>query len=135
MPDALCKRIIENEITPRFRNGNFTGGVQAGVHAMLAATRGEYRGTGQTVADRHGGGASGLIVFFVLSIIFISLAIISRRSSAVYTRNGRVTTYGNIWGGGGGSGGGGWSGGGGGGGGSFSGGGGSFGGGGAGGSW
>jgi uncharacterized protein len=135
LPDALCKRIIENEITPRFRNGNFTGGVQAGVHAMLAATRGEYKGTGRTVADRHGRGsdAVGPFAILVLILIIIVWSVVRRSSSAVYGRNGRVTRYGNVWGGGGG--GGSFGGGGGGGGGSFSGGGGSFGGGGAGGSW
>src|SRR3954466_13948678 len=50
MPDALCKQIIENEMIPRFRAGNFDAGLTAGVHAIMAATRGEYRGTGRTVA-------------------------------------------------------------------------------------
>jgi uncharacterized protein len=136
LPDALCKRIIENEITPRFRNGNFTGGVQAGVHAMLAATRGEYKGTGQTVADRRGRGSDAMGPFAILVLILIIIvgSVVRRSSSAVYGRNGRVNRYGSVWGGGG-FGGGGSFGGGGGGGGSFSGGGGSFGGGGAGGSW
>ena len=133
LPDALCKQIIANEITPRFRQGDFTGGVTAGVHAILAATRGEYKGTGKTVADRRTGGSNGLppAVIFVLVIFFIAFSIFRRRGSAVYGRRGRFITYGG-WGGGsfgggsfGGSGGGG----------SFSGGGGSFGGGGAGGSW
>ena len=130
LPDALCQQIIENEITPRFRSGNFTAGVQAGVHAMLAATRGEYRGTGRTVKDLSHGANSLMspIVFIVLAMMFISIAIIRRRGSSVYGRNGRIVTYGGMWGGGGSSGSSG-------GGGSFSGGGGSFGGGGAGGSW
>ena len=132
LPDALCKRIIENEITPRFRSGNFTSGVQAGVHALLAATRGEYRGTGVTVADRRGRGADSLSPFVILVLILIVIiwSAVRRMGSAVIGRNGRSTTYGGMWGGGGGG-----SFGGGGGGGSFSGGGGSFGGGGAGGSW
>ena len=131
LPDALCKQIIANEITPRFRQGDYSGGVEAGVNAILAATRGEYHGTGQTVADRRGSG-NGLppAVIIVLVIFFISFSIIRRRSSAVYGRGGRFITYGG-WGGGSSGG----SFGGGGGGGSFSGGGGSFGGGGAGGSW
>jgi len=43
LPDALCKRIIDDEITPRFRQGDYDGGLTAGVHAMIAATRGELR--------------------------------------------------------------------------------------------
>ena len=37
IPDARAKQIIENEITPRFRAGDFTGGVSNGVHALMAA--------------------------------------------------------------------------------------------------
>src|ERR1039457_508248 len=46
LPDALAKQIIENEIKPHFRNGDFDGGLRAGVTAMLQAVKGEYKGTG-----------------------------------------------------------------------------------------
>ncbi len=48
LPDALCKRIIDEQITPRFKAGDFDGGLTAGVQAILAATKGEYKGTGRT---------------------------------------------------------------------------------------
>src|SRR6185437_15260046 len=51
LPDALCKRIIDEQITPRFRSGDFNGGLTAGVQSIIAATKGEYKGTGQTVAE------------------------------------------------------------------------------------
>lgn len=130
LPDAICKRIIEDEIIPRFRNGDVDGGVSAGVQAMLAAAKGEYHGTGQTVAERnrrHSENVGGIVRFVVFAIIFLFVILGSgrRRRSGWYIGGGG-------WGGGGwGGGGGGFSGGGGG----FSGGGGSFGGGGAGGRW
>jgi uncharacterized protein len=144
LPDVLCQQIIANEITPGFRAGDYDGALTAGVAAMIAATRGEYKGTGSTVKDQQGNG-EGLsgIAMLILFIVVIAWSAISNafRRNAVYARGGRrsfpVTTgwwgggFGGGWGGGGG--GGGFSGGGGGG--SFSGGGGSFGGGGAGGSW
>src|SRR5271170_4400935 len=43
LPDALAKQIIENEIKPHFRDGDFDGGLRAGVVAILAATKGEYK--------------------------------------------------------------------------------------------
>ena len=52
LPDALCKRIIDEQISPRFRRGDYDGGLSAGVQSMIAAARGEYRGTG---AHRGGG--------------------------------------------------------------------------------
>ena len=127
LPDALCKQIIENEIVPRFRAGNFDAGLTAGVHAMMAAAKGEYRGTGRTVADRKSE-SGGNLTFIVLFVVIILIAFVRQRTgrTVVYGRGGRRS----LWVGGGGWGGGGSSGGG-----SFSGGGGSFGGGGAGGKW
>lgn len=135
LPDALAKRIISEEIVPRFRAGDYDGGVTAAVTAVIAATKGEYRGTGSTVADgRAVAHSSGL--YLGIAALIIAFSFLSRASS-MYSNGGR-RGFGGPWifmGGGGGfsgGGGGGFSGGGGGG---FSGGGGGFGGGGAGGSW
>ena len=133
LPDALCKRIIDEQISPRFRRGDYDGGLSAGVQAMIAAAQGEYKGTGATVAEGSGD-ATGTVFAFVLFVLLVGWSFIRSRQHVVYRSGGRTTS----WGGGpwilpGGSGG--WSGGGGFGGGGFSGGGGSFGGGGAGGSW
>jgi uncharacterized protein len=130
LPDALCKRIIDEQISPRFKAGDFDGGLTAGVQSILAATKGEYKGTGATVADSqtlHHSIAPffnfGLVVLIVIMIIF-------SRGSGMFLPWLLLSSSGSSrgWGGGGFSGGG-FSGGG------FSGGGGSFGGGGAGGSW
>ena len=53
LPDATCKDIIEDVIKPHFKAQDFDGGLTAGVSAILAATKGEYHGTGQTVGDRQ----------------------------------------------------------------------------------
>ena len=44
LPDVLAKRIIENEILPAFRKGDFDSGVLRGVNAILQASRGEVQG-------------------------------------------------------------------------------------------
>ena len=41
LPDAMAKRIIEEIIVPKFRQGNFAGGVVAGVERILNAIDGE----------------------------------------------------------------------------------------------
>ena len=131
LPDALCKRIIAEQISPRFKAGDYNGGLSAGVQSIMAAARGEYHGTGRTVAESKNDW-NELIVIVVFVGIFVLVFISVVRS----VRHGWFF-WSSGWGGGGWSsgswGGGGFSGGGGGGG--FSGGGGSFGGGGAGGSW
>jgi uncharacterized protein len=142
LPDALGKRIIDGQITPRFKAGDFDGGLTAGVQAVIAAAKGEYKGTGTTVAERrhgvyanHGGDVMIPIIFLIIAVVII----LSLRSLGYQARG--IQYWGGGWTGGSSSGGwfssgsgfggGGFSGGGGG----FSGGGGSFGGGGAGGSW
>ena len=136
LPDATAKRIIEQEIVPRFRAGDIDGGMNAAVESMIAATKGEYRGTGRTRAQSRAGdntsdGMTVIVVLIVIVVMFIRLFGPGRRRGALILGNPlRRTSTWIDWGGG--SGGGGWSGGGGGG---FSGGGGSFGGGGAGGKW
>jgi uncharacterized protein len=131
IPDALAKRIIEDEIKPHFRSGDYEGGLRAGVTAILQAARGEYKGTGHTVTERTGVPTwmIGIIVAFII-LILLGRLLSHSMGGAVYTRGGRTTSYWGWGGGGFSSGGGGGSSGGG-----FSGGGGSFGGGGAGGSW
>jgi uncharacterized protein len=41
LTDATTKRIIDEEITPKFRNGDFVGGVSAGVNRMIRVIDGE----------------------------------------------------------------------------------------------
>jgi uncharacterized protein len=132
LPDALAKQIIENDIKPQFRNGDYGAGLSAGVNAILAATRGEYRGTGRTAGESGGRKVVAPGLVFLILVIVIVLFRVFASTNRVYRRRGYISTGGG-WGGG--WGGGSWGGGGGGGGGGFSGGGGSFGGGGAGGQW
>jgi len=140
LPDALAKRIIEDEIKPHFRRGNYEGGLTAGTTAILQAIRGEYKGTGRTVNQRrvqHLVSSPGLIFFGGIFLILLMGVMRMRRKGTVYRGSRRSNWggwstggWGGGWSGGSGSGsGGGFSGGG------FSGGGGSFGGGGASGSW
>lgn len=136
LPDATAKQIIEDEIVPRFRQGDYSGGVVAGATAVIAATRGEYKGTGRTVGEGKGNPKNhigGLIVF--LLIMFFMIFGRSRGYGYGHHGYGRAGRFGHHRGGGFGGFGGFGGGGGGFGGGGFSGGGGGFGGGGAGGRW
>lgn len=122
LTDALSRSILANEIIPRFKQGDFDGGVVAGTEAILKATRGEYQG------QRAGEGRGGSFwIFLILILVFFVLLPMLRRSRSLGLSHGG-TSRGGWWGGG--SGGWGRSGGGG-----FSGGGGSFGGGGSSGGW
>ncbi|EOQ88566.1 PF04536 family protein [Leptospira yanagawae serovar Saopaulo str. Sao Paulo = ATCC 700523] len=42
LTDVQAKQIIRNELTPRFKEKDYDGGVTAGVNAIMATIRGEY---------------------------------------------------------------------------------------------
>ena len=153
LTDALSGRIIRDQVTPRFKDGDYPGGIQAGVNAIaqqiaLPPEEAAARAAAAAKAERDradDGSFGGFIFIGFIILFFFVLPMLS-----AFGRRGRrhrkhrpwgaapIIVWGDHdWGGGGrGSswgGGGGWSGGGGFGG--FSGGGGSFGGGGASGGW
>lgn len=125
LTDLLAGRIVDNEIAPRFKAGDFDGGVAAGVSAMAKAVRGEYKGTGRTAGRR--GKPAGL--WWIFPLVFFVIPLFLRATA--FSGSGRGRHGGSFWIGGPGGFGGGFGGGGGG----FSGGGGGFGGGGSSGSW
>lgn len=148
IPDLATADIIDREILPRFREGNYYGGLDAGTDVLMSLASGEY-----SYADygkRGGSGSPGSIpaIAFIIFIIFMILISSGNSNNKQIRRTGASNlplwlllgmmgggkSHGGSWGGftGGGSGGG-FGGGGGGGFGGFGGGG--FGGGGAGGSW
>jgi len=141
IPDVTAKSIVDNDLIPYLKEGDYYRGLDLAVDAIMQAARGEYKAP---EAYRQGKGKGGSIFPFIFIIIIIIIIIIRNRGGGgggMASRRGFRS--GLPWwllmgglSGGSGSGGGGWSGGGGGGGGGFGGfGGGSFGGGGAGGSW
>lgn len=121
LTDLLAGRIVDNEIAPRFKKGDFEGGIAAGVSAIVQSVRGEYQGTRKTSGRKKQAG-----LWWLFPLLFFVLPLLGRLSG-----NGRGRHSGGYWIGGGGFGGGG----GGGGFGGFSGGGGGFSGGGSSGSW
>lgn len=83
LPDAICSRIIRNEIAPNFRKGDYDAGVNAAINAMIAAIGGEYK------ADSSDDGLQGsdfdwkdrlFMGFFVFGIlgIFTFIGLVSQ---------------------------------------------------------
>lgn len=138
IPDVTAFDITERHIKPKFKTGDYEGGLATGIELMMRAARGEYKGTGKTVRESKSASTGGSLPCAVFFIIFVLFIIMAGRGSKKRRRGWGYTGTGGGWigGGWGGGGGGGWSSGSSGGGFSgFSGGGGSFGGGGGGSSW
>jgi uncharacterized protein len=131
LPDQLAARILDNEVRPRFRAGDWAGGLEAGIDGIVAATRGEYKAPPKPKPGLPVVPILILVLFVVLALWLVLRGSRHAYVGRTYGSRGWRRGGGSPWGGGGWGGGGGWSGGGGG----FSGGGGSFGGGGASSSW
>ena len=140
LPDAILNNaVVDNEMMPRFEEGDYYGGLAAGLNVIMDISRGEY--TAEHYQEKASAGRGGGIPFFIiLFVLFFSIFGRSRRrrfyspgrslpfwlAMGMMSGGGRSSgSFGNFSSGSGGFGGGGFGG--------F--GGGSFGGGGAGGSW
>jgi len=76
LPDALSGTIIRREIGPKFREGDFFGGLNAGVEAIMLATKNEYKADPK---GKDGGFNLTTLVFFVFIIFIIGRMLVSRR--------------------------------------------------------
>ena len=120
LTDLLAGRIINDEIVPAFKAGNFDAGFTTGVSSLIAAVHGEYKGVPQ--GKRNSGKPSfPLLTIILLVIYFISQIFRGHRGGGMMAGGLGGGFYGGSSFGGGGGG--------------FGGGGGGFGGGGASGNW
>ncbi|MGQ3012331.1 MAG: TPM domain-containing protein [Flavobacteriales bacterium] len=119
LPDARCGNIIQKDMIPSFREGNYEQGIVNGVHSIISAIHGEYTAD----ADNSFHFRTWHLVVIILLVVILLSVVLPKSGSG---RGGGGTWYsggyyggwgGSSWGGGGGGwsgGGGGWSGGGGG---------------------
>ena len=69
LTDAKSSQIIRNEIVPRFRAGDYYGGIDAGVTAMIQTVRGLYQGN-PNVEMRHSRRSSGSLFNLIIVLLF-----------------------------------------------------------------
>ena len=80
LTDAVSSSIIRNEITPKFREGNFDEGVKAGVGAILAAVSGQYQASeenGQSSMDAVGV-VVGMMIFTIVVGLFTFIGVATK---------------------------------------------------------
>lgn len=74
LPDAIAKRIIEQEIKPNFKQGNFFQGLDDATNAIISYTKGEYKAEKKPRTEGKSGNS-----FFIIIIIIIVLVMLSKR--------------------------------------------------------
>lgn len=83
LTDALSRRILEQELAPRFRRGDYAGGIEAACDAIIAATRGEYRASPARRIPTWW--PILLLVLLIVAVVILS----HLESGTTYSRSGR----------------------------------------------
>ena len=73
LPDIYTKRIIENDIKPFFKSGDYYSGIEAGTNSIISLIKGEYKNDAPK-AKRSKGNAG-----FIVIIIIIIIAVLIRK--------------------------------------------------------
>ena len=83
LPDALVRRIIENDIKPYFKSGDYYSGLDKGTDQVVALAKGEYKCEGRKRKD-NGNPFFVIIIFLVIGGITSGSAM--RRLNAIPMR-------------------------------------------------
>jgi uncharacterized protein len=91
IPDLAAKRVVDNELLPRFREGNFYSGLDKGTDVLMALAKGEFdaKSYGQPKVPW------GMLVFILLVIVVM---VLSWRSSVKrYAATNKVDFWTAMW--------------------------------------
>lgn len=68
LSDALASSILRNEVRPYFKTDDYFAGINSGIDAIIAATKGEFKGE-----EKKGKGDGIPFIFIIFLIIVISI--------------------------------------------------------------
>jgi uncharacterized protein len=86
LTDAMTKRIIDRDIIPYFKRGDFYGGLDRGTEAIFEVLNGEYQGTRQSNSTEF---PVGLLIIIILIFIIFIIAISKSRGKGGGNRGNR----------------------------------------------
>ncbi|MDQ3072880.1 MAG: TPM domain-containing protein, partial [Bacteroidota bacterium] len=75
IPDMLAKRVINNEIVPNFKAGNYYQGLDQATNVLMSLAVKEF--TGSDYMNRHSDGEISPMGILIVAIIFIIIMIIA----------------------------------------------------------
>lgn len=88
LTDLLAGRIVDQVITPRFKAGQFDEGFEAGVGAIISATRGEFKADRYSRRSKRKEGPPSIVTY--LFIAFILMAVLGETSKVLGALSGAV---------------------------------------------
>ncbi|MGL4347352.1 MAG: TPM domain-containing protein [Chitinophagaceae bacterium] len=93
LPDALCKRIIENEFIPYARQGNFYQAIDSTITAMIFAIANEYQD--KRKKNKEISSAWALVIFIVIFLLVIFISRKGGGGGGSYSRKGHNSAL--LW--------------------------------------
>ena len=75
--DALSRRIIETEVIPEFKRGNYYTGIEKAINTITALTQGQF--TADEYMEHSGGKGSGIAGIIIMIIIFVLMSFFGRK--------------------------------------------------------
>jgi uncharacterized protein len=73
IPDAYCKRIVDEQLIPRFREGDFIGGLDKATDTLMALAKGEY--------DFESRDKAPVVPLLIGLFLFVLIIVLSWRAS------------------------------------------------------
>jgi uncharacterized protein len=71
LPDILTQRIIQNDMKPHFKAGDYYGGLDAATDNIIKATKGEFKAEAEQTDKGSGGSGAGIIIIIIIVVILI----------------------------------------------------------------
>jgi uncharacterized protein len=97
VPDLAAKMIIDDAITPKFRQGDFAGGLQAAVDQLIARVSGEALPAPKQPGAQQRGGGEGFDFFDLAILLFFAVPIVGGVLRGILGRKlGSVATGGGV---------------------------------------
>jgi len=94
IPDITARRIIDNEMIPKFRENDYFGGLNAAVDVMISLAAGQFSAGEYKKRTEGGGSLFGFLVPIIIMIIVIRM--IFRRKNNYYDSTGRSSSL-PLW--------------------------------------
>ncbi len=72
IPDALAKRIVENEMIPNFRAGNYYAGIESATSTMISLAKGEYTADQYNKRNKKKSSPFALLIpLIIIGVVFM----------------------------------------------------------------
>lgn len=94
LPDAICKRIVEVEMIPSFKRGDYDGGVMKAVAVIIDIVGGEY--SAESYNQSKKAKFNPVPIFFILFFVLVMFLGVFRRARA-YSNQNNMGLWASLW--------------------------------------